>query len=56
VVKVHPEDPKWMEVHMPPYLVLWEKSNAFDGYALAPLKNCYLLPAAPSVYEGPYAI
>jgi hypothetical protein len=34
------------------HLVLREKSNAFRWYALAPLKNCYLLPAAPSVYEA----
>jgi site-specific recombinase XerD len=52
VVKVHPEDPKWMEVHMPPYLVLREKIKRFSMVRFSTLKNCYLLPAAPSVYEA----
>jgi hypothetical protein len=38
-----------MEVHLTLYC---GKINAFRWYALATIKNCYLLPAAPSVYEA----
>jgi hypothetical protein len=34
VIKVHPEDVQWMEVFMPPYLVLREKLNALRWHAL----------------------
>ena len=52
VVKVHPEDSKWMEVYMPPYLVLREKIKRFSMVRFSTIKNCYLLPANPSVYEA----
>jgi hypothetical protein len=50
--KPHPEDPKWMEVYMPPYLVLREKIKRFSMARFSTIKDCYLLPAAPSVYEA----
>jgi hypothetical protein len=31
VVKVHPEDPKWMEVHMPITLYCGKNQRFFDG-------------------------
>jgi hypothetical protein len=51
VLKPHPEDPKWMEVYMP-YLVLREKIKRFSMARFSTIKDCYLLPAAPSVYEA----
>jgi hypothetical protein len=39
-----------MEVYMPPYLVL-RKDKTFS-MARFSTKDCYLLPAAPSVYEA----
>jgi hypothetical protein len=52
LLKPHPEDPKWMEVYMPPYLVLREKIKRFSMARFSTIKDCYLLPAAPSVYEA----
>jgi site-specific recombinase XerD len=51
-LKPHPEDPKWMEVYVPPYLVLREKIKRFSMARFSTIKDCYLLPAAPSVYEA----
>jgi site-specific recombinase XerD len=52
IIKPHPEDPKWMEVYMPPFLVLREKIKRFSMARFSTIKDCYLLPAAPSVYEA----
>ncbi|WP_369753649.1 tyrosine-type recombinase/integrase [Flavobacterium sp. WC2409] len=52
IVKPHPEDPKWMEVYVPPFLVLREKIKRFSMARFSTIKDCYLLPAAPSVYEA----
>ncbi|WP_413998206.1 tyrosine-type recombinase/integrase [Flavobacterium sp. W1B] len=52
ILQPHPEDLKWMEVYLPPYLVLREKIKRFSMCRYSTVKNCYLLPAAPSVYEG----
>ncbi|MBC5838767.1 tyrosine-type recombinase/integrase [Flavobacterium muglaense] len=52
VIKPHTEDPKWMEVYMPPYVVLREKIKRFSMARYSTIKDCYLLPAAPSVYEA----
>jgi hypothetical protein len=38
-------------VYMPPYLVLREKIKRFYG-SIQHHQDCYLLPAAPSVYEA----
>ena len=51
-IKTHPEDSKWMEVYVPPYLVLREKIKRFSMARFSTIKECYLLPAAPSVYEA----
>jgi site-specific recombinase XerD len=51
-IKPHPEDPRWMEVYMPPFLVLREKIKRFSMARFSTIKDCYLLPAAPSVYEA----
>jgi hypothetical protein len=48
----HPEDPKWMEVYMPPYLVLQKEKKTFFYGSIQHHQDCYLLPAAPSVYEA----
>ncbi|NRT16938.1 site-specific recombinase XerD [Flavobacterium sp. 28A] len=52
VIKPHPEDIKWMEVYVPPFLVLREKIKRFSMARYSTIKDCYLLPAAPSVYEA----
>jgi site-specific recombinase XerD len=52
VLRPHQEDPKWMEVYMPPFLVLREKIKRFSMARFSTIKDCYLLPAAPSVYEA----
>ncbi|CAM3104068.1 tyrosine-type recombinase/integrase [Flavobacterium frigoris] len=52
VIRPHQEEPKWMEVYMPPFLVLREKIKRFSMARFSTIKDCYLLPAAPSVYEA----
>lgn len=52
IIKPHPEDCKWMEVYMPPFLVLREKIKRFSMARYSTIKDCYLLPASPSVYEA----
>lgn len=52
VLKPHPEDVKWMEVYVPAHLVLREKIKRFSMARFSTIKECYLLPAAPSVYEA----
>jgi len=52
VIKPHLEDTKWMEVYMPPFLVLREKIKRFSMVRYSTIKDCYLLPASPSVYEA----
>jgi site-specific recombinase XerD len=52
ILKTHPEDIKWMEVYMPPHLVLREKIKRFSMARYSTIKDCYLLPAAPTVYEA----
>lgn len=52
VLKPHPEDTKWMEVYVPAHLVLREKIKRFSMARYSTIKDCYLLPAAPSVYEA----
>jgi hypothetical protein len=50
LLKPHPEDPKWMEVYMP--LPSCEKDKTFFYGSIQHHQDCYLLPAAPSVYEA----
>ena len=52
ILKPHPEDIQWMEVYMPNYLVLREKIKRFSMVRYSTIKDCYLLPAAPSVHEA----
>ncbi|MEZ7507156.1 tyrosine-type recombinase/integrase [Flavobacterium sp. Arc2] len=52
VLKPHLEDLKWMEVYMPPYLVLREKIKRFSMARYSTIKDCYLLPATPTVYDA----
>jgi hypothetical protein len=52
VLRPHKEDPKWMDVYMPPFLVLQEKIKRFSMARFSTIKDCYLLPAAPSVSEA----
>jgi hypothetical protein len=44
LLKPHPEDPKWMEVYMPPYLVLREKIKRFSMARFSTIKIaiCFL--------------
>jgi site-specific recombinase XerD len=39
-------------VYMPPHLVLREKIKRFSMARYSTIKDCYLLPAAPTVYEA----
>ncbi|WP_367752678.1 hypothetical protein [Flavobacterium sp. WC2430] len=41
IVKPHPEDPKWMEVYVPPFLVLREKIKRFSMARFSTIKDCY---------------
>lgn len=52
VLKPHPQDLKWMQVYMPSHLVLREKIKRFSMARYSTINDCYLLPAAPSVYEA----
>lgn len=52
VISPHSEDLAWMEVYVPALVVLREKIKRFSMVRYSKTKNCYLLPAAPTVYEG----
>lgn len=52
VILPHPEDLTWMEVYIPGLIMLQEKVKRFSMVRYSKIKGCFLLPAAPSVYEG----
>ena len=52
VLRVHPEDSKWMEVYVPDILVVREKVKRLSMVRYSKIRSCYLLPATPQVYEA----
>ncbi len=52
VLRVHPEDTKWMEVYVPDILVVREKVKRLSMVRYSKIRSCYLLPATPQVYEA----
>ncbi len=48
----HPEAISWMEVHVPKLAEVHEKIKRFAMARFSKEKNCYLLPAAPLVYDS----
>jgi site-specific recombinase XerD len=48
----HPEDTSWMEVYVPRIVAVHEKLKRFSMMRYSKIKDCYLLPAAPMVYEA----
>lgn len=48
----HFDDVKWMRVYVPPQVVLIEKIKRFSMARYSKIHDCYLLPAAPTVYEA----
>jgi len=52
VVKTHTDDPRWMQVFMPPVYLLREKIKRFAMSRYSVPHGCYLLPAAPGVYKA----
>lgn len=52
VLRVHPEDSKWMEVYVPDILVVREKVKRLSMVRYSKIRSCYLLPATSQVYEA----
>ncbi|TBX65190.1 recombinase [Flavobacterium silvisoli] len=48
----HPEAVSWMEVYVPRLAAVHEKIKRFAMARYSKEKNCYLLPAAPLVYDS----
>jgi len=48
----HPEAVSWMEVHVPKVAMVHEKVKRFAMARYSKEKECYLLPAAPLVYDS----
>ncbi len=48
----HFDDVKWMRIYVPLQVVLIEKIKRFSMARYSKLHDCYLLPAAPVVYES----
>jgi len=51
ILKKHDEDLNWMEIYVPNNYVLKEKIKRISMVKYSKLKNCYLLPATPEIYE-----
>ncbi|WP_333667476.1 phage integrase N-terminal SAM-like domain-containing protein, partial [Flavobacterium sp.] len=53
-ISIHPhhEDLSWMEIHVPKLVAIHEKLKRFSMVRYSKTKDCYLLPAAPIVYES----
>lgn len=47
----HKEDITWMEIYVPKIVAIHEKIKRFSMARYSKTRNCYLLPAAPLVYE-----
>lgn len=52
LIKPHFEDTAWMEVYVPKIHALHEVIKRMQFSKYSKVKNCYLLPAAPIVYES----
>lgn len=48
----HKEDEAWMQIHVPKVVAIHEKIKRFAMSKYSTINNCYLLPAAPLVYEN----
>ena len=48
----HKEDFAWMEIYIPKLVAVHEKMKRFSMVRYSKIKDCYLLPAAPIVYES----
>lgn len=48
----HKEDEAWMQIHVPKVVAIHEKIKRFVMSKYSTINNCYLLPAAPLVYEN----
>jgi site-specific recombinase XerD len=51
-ITTHPEDTAWMAVYIPKLVAIHEKMKRFSMMRYSKSKDCYLLPAAPIVYES----
>lgn len=51
-IKPHFEDVAWIEIYVPKLVVVHEQLKRFSMSKYNKNKNCYLLPAAPLVYES----
>lgn len=51
-IRPHQEDVVWMEVYVPKFVAVHEKLKRFSMARYSKVKDCYLLPAAPSVLES----
>lgn len=52
IIKPHFEDVAWMEIYVPKLVVVHEQLKRFSMAKYNKNKNCYLLPAAPLMYES----
>jgi site-specific recombinase XerD len=48
----HSEDVAWMEIYVPKFVAIHEKLKRFSMARYSTVKDCYLLPAAPTVLES----
>jgi site-specific recombinase XerD len=51
-IRVHSEDVAWMEVYVPKISAVHEKIKRFSMVRYSKIKDCYLLPAAPIVFDS----
>lgn len=52
IIRIHPEDTRWMEVYVPKMVLVHEQLKRFKMARYSTAKNCYLVPAAPVSLEG----
>lgn len=52
IVFPHNEDVAWMQVYVPKVVVVHEKIKRFSMSRYSKINDCYLLPAAPLVFEN----
>jgi hypothetical protein len=52
IVQPHADDPRWMQVFIPPVYLLRERIKRFAMSRYSVPHGCYLLPAAPDVYKA----
>uniref|UniRef100_UPI00404AA530 tyrosine-type recombinase/integrase n=2 Tax=Flavobacterium sp. TaxID=239 RepID=UPI00404AA530 len=51
-IKPHAEDVAWMEVYVPKQAVVHDKIKRFAMARYSKVKDCYLVPAAPTAYDS----